>query len=223
VTRSTLAALAPFVLLSGCLGFGGKPPAYQLTLTPTSPPPVGQVQTAAITAPGQTVALHAGGQTTTLAAAVPPAAGSASLTIESFSAPAEIAVNRVPVDDGGHITYIKGGQWVEPPARLFARLIGDTVTTRTGRVVLSTAQSFATGSARLTGEVRRFGIDDAGGPAAVVTLDATLIRAREGGAIEKQRFEARVPVSSIDAASAGAALNTAANQVAQQVADWVGR
>jgi cholesterol transport system auxiliary component len=223
VTRSfPFAALAPFVLLGGCLGLGGKPPAFQLTLTPAAMPPVGQTQTAAITAPGQAVALKAGGQSTTLAAAIPPAAGSASLTIESFTAPAEISVARVPVDDAGHITYIKGGQWVEPPARLFARLIGDTVTARTGRVVLSSAQSFATGSAQLTGEVRRFGID-ASGPAAVVTFDATLIRAREGGAIEKQRFEARVPVSAVDAGAAGAALNTAANQVAQQVADWVGR
>ena len=90
-------------------------------------------------------------------------------------------------------------------------------------MVLSTAQSYATGSAQLTGELRRFGIDE-GGSAAVVTFDATLvIRSSEGGAVEKQRFEARVPVSSIDADGAGAGLNTAANQVATQVADWVGR
>jgi cholesterol transport system auxiliary component len=41
--------------------------------------------------------------------------------------------------------------------------------------------------------------------------------------VEKRRFEARVPVSAIDAASAGAALNDAANQVAVEVADWVGK
>ena len=40
--------------------------------------------------------------------------------------------------------------------------------------------------------------------------------------VEKRRFEARVPVGAIDAAQSGAALSQAANQVAQQVPDWVG-
>ncbi|MEY4271004.1 MAG: hypothetical protein RLZZ58_2220, partial [Pseudomonadota bacterium] len=37
------------------------------------------------------------------------------------------------------------------------------------------------------------------------------------------RFESRVPVTDFDAASVGAALNTAANKVADDVAAWVGR
>ena len=64
-----------------------------------------------------------------------------------------------------------------------------------------------------------------------MTFDATLVRdrpadangARAPQAFEKRRFEARVPVAAIDAASAGVALNRAANQVAMQVADWIGR
>jgi cholesterol transport system auxiliary component len=95
------------------------------------------------------------------------------------------------------------------------------VTVRTNRVVLSTAQSYQSGSATLTGELRRFGLD-AATRSAVVTFDAALIRTT-GGGIEKQRFEATVPVTTIDAAGAGAGLNQAANQVAAQVADWVGR
>lgn len=218
----TIPALLPLALVGGCISFGAKPPAALLTLTSTAQPTVGEAQRVALTAPGQAVALSAGGRTTTLAAAVPASAGAASLTIDSFSVPQQIATNRVPVERAGQVTYIKDALWVEPPARLFARLIGDTVTARTGRVVLSTAQSYATGSAQLTGELRRFGIDEAGA-AAVVTFDATLIRSSGGGTVEKQRFEARVPVAAIDAAGAGAGLNQAANQVAAQVADWVGR
>ena len=218
----TIPALLPLALVAGCISFGAKPPPALLTLTPAVQPAVGETQRVAITSPGQAVALSAGGRTTTLAAAVPATAGSASLTIDSFSVPQQIATNRVPVESGGQVSYIKGALWVEPPARLFARLIGDTVTARTGRVVLSTAQSYATGSAQLTGEVRRFGVDEAGS-AAVVTFDATLVRSSEGGAVEKRRFEARVPVSTIDATGAGTGLNDAANQVAAQVADWVGR
>ena len=56
----------------------------------------------------------------------------------------------------------------------------------------------------------------------MVIFDASLMRNGQT-AIEKRRFEARVPVGKIDAQSVGPALNQAANQVAQQVADWVGR
>jgi len=71
------------------------------------------------------------------------------------------------------------------------------------------------------GELRNFGID-AASSSAVVTFDAALVRG-EGGKVEKQRFEARVPVARIDAASVGQALNKGANQVAAEVADWIGK
>ena len=41
--------------------------------------------------------------------------------------------------------------------------------------------------------------------------------------IEKRRFEARVPVATIEANGSAAAINQAANQVAGEVADWVGK
>ena len=110
---------------------------------------------------------------------------------------------------------------MEPPARQFARLLSDTVTARTGRVVMSGAQSLADPGARLAGELRMFGVD-ASAREAVVTYDAALVR-DEGGALEKRRFEARVPVSAIETGPVGVALNQAANQVAGEVADWVGR
>jgi cholesterol transport system auxiliary component len=55
---------------------------------------------------------------------------------------------------------------------------------------------------------------------AVVVYDAAL--ARSGGAVETRRFAASVPVSAIDAPSAAAALNQAANQVASEIAAWIG-
>ena len=68
------------------------------------------------------------------------------------------------------------------------------------------------------GEVA-FGLD-ADASEAVVIYDAIL--ARGADAVESRRFEARVPVAAIDAASAPDALNRAANQVAVDVAAWVG-
>ena len=87
--------------------------------------------------------------------------------------------------------------------------------------MLSGAQSSVDPGARLSGELRSFGLDAAQNQA-VVVFDASLIRVN-AATIEKQRFEARIPVTTIDGASAAAGISAAANQVAQQVADWVGR
>ena len=119
------------------------------------------------------------------------------------------------------IAYVKDAQWVEPPARLFARLMSDTIAAKTGRVVLSTAQSFADPGARLTGELRQFGVD-AGTHQAVVVFDASLVR-NDRHVFEKRRFMATTPMAKVDAANVGFALNQAANQVAGEVADWVGK
>ncbi len=181
--------------LAGCISFGEKPPEVLLSITATEQVPVGQAQSSA---------------------------GARTITIQVPSVPQALANNRVPVQTGAtDIAYVKEAQWVEPPARQFARLLSDTVSARTGRVVMSGAQSLADPGARLAGELRGFGVD-ATTREAVVTYDAALVR-DEGGALEKRRFEARVPVSAIEPAPVGAALNQAANQVAGEVADWVGR
>ena len=198
-----LVILAPLVL-GGCIRFGAEPPPSLLTLTATTDVAVG---------------------------ATVDSASARSITIAVPLAAQELAVTRVPVRSGDtNVAYLKDAVWVEPPSRLFARLLSDTVSARTGRVVLSLRQSLSDPGARLGGELRQFGLDAATNEA-VVTYDATLVRDRPAAAsgarppqtFEKRRFEARVPVAAIDAASAGPALNAAANQVATEVADWVGR
>jgi cholesterol transport system auxiliary component len=187
-----LVALLP---LSACISFGAKPPPTLLTITAASSLPVGQVQNSA---------------------------NSATITIQVPAVSQALATNRVPVQASDTaIAYVAKAQWVEPPARLFARLLSDTVTAKTGRVVLSNAQSFADPGARLAGELRSFGVDAATSQA-VVTYDAALTRGA-ASVVEKRRFEARVPVARIEAGAVGVGLNQAANQVAAEVADWVGR
>jgi cholesterol transport system auxiliary component len=146
----------------------------------------------------------------------------ATITIMVPAVSQALASNRVPVQSGDTaIAYVAKAQWVEPPARLFARLLSDTVTGKTGRVVLSNAQSFADPGARLSGELRSFGADS-GSSAAVVIFDGSLMRS-PGGVIEKRRFEARVPIARIEPKLIGDGLNQAANQVAAEVADWIGK
>ena len=196
--RSSLlltAALPLAAALSGCISFGAKPPASLLSISSTASVPPGQTQSSA-TAPTITILV--------------PGASQA------------LAGVRVPVQaDQTSIAYVANAQWVEPPNRMFVRLLTDTVPARTGRIVLSSAQSFADPGAVLSGELRNFGVDAASSQA-VVTFDASLIRVT-GKVVEKRRFEARVPVSAVAAVPVGVGLNQAANQVAADVADWVGK
>ncbi len=195
--RSTksLLALTALASLSGCISFAAKPPASLLTLTSATTLPVNQTQSSS-TAP--------------------------TITIQVPAVAQSIAGVRIPVQASQtSIAYVAKAQWVEPPARLFARLLSDTIPPRTGRIVLSSAQSFSDPGAVLSGEIRSFGVD-AGTNMAVVAFDGSLIRST-GKVVEKRRFEARVPVSAIAAGPVGVALNQAANQVAVEVADWVGR
>jgi cholesterol transport system auxiliary component len=183
------------VSLSGCISFGGKPPKSLLTLTPAATLPVGESQRSNV---------------------------AATITIAVPSLPQELASSRIPVHSGGTaIAFVKDAQWVERPSQLFQRLLGDTITAKTGRLVLSSRQSMLDPGAYLMGELRRFGVEEET-KEAIVTYDAALIRGPES-VVEKRRFEARVQVTEIEAASAGAALNDAANQVAAQVAEWVGK
>ncbi len=186
-------SLALALPLTACLSFGGKPPKVLLTLTSTDTLPVGSTQSSAVVK---------------------------TITIQVPVVPQALAVARVPVQTGGQVTYVVDAAWVEAPQRLFARMMSDTIAAKTGRVVLTPAQSFADPGARLFGELRNFGVDG-DTHEAVVTFDASLIRG-DAAKVEKKRFEVRVPLPVINATTVGPALNQAANAVAGQVADWIG-
>lgn len=194
-TLSIAIGLLAALPLAGCISFGATPPDTLMKLEATAQVPVGQVQNSAT---------------------------AKSIVIGVPVTPQSLATQRVPVATSAtSVAYVKDAQWTEPPSRLFARVVSDTVSARTGRVVLSPVQAVAEANDDLEGELRTFGLD-AATREAVVTFDGALQRAGQP-ATEKRRFEARVAVAAIDAASAGPALNQAANQVASEVADWIGR
>lgn len=182
--------------LAACISFGAEPPPSLLTLETRAEVPVGEVRRVD---------------------------GAGAVTVLSLTTPQALATQRVPVQaTPTTIAYVEDAQWTEPPARLFARLLGDTIAARTGRVVLAGGQAVADPGTRLGGELRRFGLD-ATAREAVVTFDAQVARG-EANAVERRRFEARVPIAGeIDAQTAGLLLNDAANQVAVQVAEWIGQ
>lgn len=191
----SLAALALAPMLSGCLSLAPKPPLQLLTLQAAEAPP-----------PGQTVS----------------SATAHTLSLEVPVTPAAVAAPRVMVMTGADsVAYVKGAVWSEAPARLFARLLSDTVAARTGRIILSSSQALGDPGAHLSGELRSFGIDERKGEAVVVYI-ASLRRGADR-IYETRRFEGRAAIGKINENSVGPALNRAANQVAADVADWVGK
>lgn len=178
--------------LASCFG-GKKIPPTLLTLTSSAPAPASINRAAA---PGEAV------------------------TIDVPVVPKEIATTRVPALVGPTaVAYVKDLQWVESPDRLFQDLLQETVVRTTSRVVLDPRQSALDPGLRLTGTLSRFGYDAQEG-AVIVRYDGAL--STSGGTrVETRRFEARIPADGT-APTVGPALNAAANQVAIEVAQWLG-
>jgi len=190
--RLSLVALGA-LSLAACLGGGQKVPPTLLTLTSSAPAPASLNRTAA---PGQTI------------------------TIDIPVIPKELSTTRVPAQVGPTaIAYIQNLQWVESPDRLFQDLVQETVMRTTNRVVLDPRQSGFDPGVRLTGTLSRFGYDSQEGTV-IVRYDAAL-NVPGGTQVQTRRFEARAPADGT-AATVGPALNSAANQVAAEVAVWVG-
>ena len=180
--------------LSACISFGAKPPPSLLTLTSAAALPANA---------GRTVT------------------ASDAIAISIPITPQAIATTRVAVSDGAiAIAYVEKAVWVEPPARLFQRLLGETIAAKTGKTVLDPRQAALTPAIQLNGQLLRFGIDAANSDA-VIIYDAVMTR-DSGKNVTTRRFEARSPAAAIEANASGAALNRAANQVAADVATWVG-
>jgi cholesterol transport system auxiliary component len=153
-------------------------------------------------------------------AASAPRSGPASqaITVVVPVVPQELRTTRVPVRTGANqVAYLPNASWVEAPNALFARLLSDTIAAR-GRIVLDPSQFTLDPGIRLSGTLQSFGLV-ADTNEAVVIYDAAMARGPDR--IETRRFEARVPATT-DPAGAAAALNQAANQVAAEVAGWVG-
>jgi cholesterol transport system auxiliary component len=178
--------------LAACFG-GKKVPPTLLTLTSVAPLPASIARTAA--------------------------AGEA-LTIDVPVISKELSTTRVPALVGPTaVAYITGLQWVDSPDKLFQDLLQETVMRTTSRVVLDPRQASLDPGIALAGTLTRFGYDTAT-RAVVVRYDATLSGAGDAR-VATRRFEASVPADGT-AATVGPALNAAANQVAAQVATWIG-
>ena len=191
--KSLIATPLAALLLAGCISFGGKTPPSLLNLSADS-------------APAANAARSGSAQT--------------ALTVVIPSVPQKLRTPRVPVETGGtQVAYLKDAQWVEPPARLFQRLLSETLSAGGQRLVLTETELITGPGELLSGDLLNFGID-ADSNQAVVTYQAMRLT-NDGSMISQRRFEAREAVGELTPANAGTALNRAANRVAGEVSVWM--
>lgn len=188
-----LAALPLVLMVSGCIGLGGKVPDQLLTLT-----------SSVVAAPGST----ASGTVREAIAVIEPATAQ------------RLDVNRVPVQlSDTQVAYLDDAVWVEKPARLFRGLIAERIRAGGTRLVLDETDQQYAAATKLNGRLIDLGYD-ARNQTVVVRFEAVLNGA--DGRISTRRFESEVTGIAPKVGAVGPALNQAANDVAAQVAKWVG-
>lgn len=192
--RPLLVAAPLLLALPGCISLGGEPPESLLTLSAEARAPAG-----------------------------PGAGGGGSeqpvIAVLSFDTPAKLDVLRVPVAvSDTELAYLQEAFWVEKPARLFRRLVGETIRARGGAMVVDGDDTATLATVTMRGTLIDMGYEVAT-RSAVVRFDA--VRIDREGKVTTRRFEAREEGIPAEARAVGAGLNTAANRVAADVAAWV--
>lgn len=194
-------AIASALALSGCVSVGApvEPPESLLTLTSAATAPAGSGASSGVEGREGAIAV---------------------LTPE---VPAKLDVLRVPVTvSATEVAYLQDAVWIEKPARLFRRLLGETLRTASGEeqslLVLDTSDTPLRPTQTLRGTLIDLGYEPATS-AVVVRFEA--IHTLDDGRVMSRRFEAREEGVLPEAASVGPAINAAANTVAKEVAAWV--
>lgn len=186
-------SLAALLLLAGCISLGKKAPEKLISLTPEATAPAG--------------VMGNGG----LADAI---------TVLDPDADRRLDVQRVPVQvNASTVAYLRDAVWVERPARLFRRLLAETIRAGGKRLVFEGNDIEAGGKVVLSGRLVDMGYE-ASSHSVVVRYDALIENG--DGTVRSRRFEAVVPDVPAKAKRVAPALNKAANDVARQVAEWVG-
>ncbi|WP_232332764.1 ABC-type transport auxiliary lipoprotein family protein [Novosphingobium aquimarinum] len=185
--------LAGTVALSGCLGLGGKTPDQLISLTPRTAADTGAVSNGKM---------------------------SDAIVVLNPDTDRSLDMLRVPVRvDAATIAYLKDVAWVEKPARQFRALLAETLRAKTGRIVVEGGDFEVAGQTMIGGRLLQMGYD---APQQAVIVRFEAMRTGVDGTVTTRRLESRIPGVVAEAAPVASALNSAANDVAGQVADWVG-
>ena len=136
--------------------------------------------------------------------------------------PGMLQTLRIPVlTSDTTVEYLTGATWAEQPNREFQHVLADTIAAK-GIPVLDPRQSTAASGRTLSGALLDFSLDVRNPASAVVRVrfDAALTGVGKTP-FAIRRFDATAPVVSQNPTDVAIALNTAANQVAADVAAWI--
>lgn len=194
--KAALAAGAAALLLAGCVSLGGgKAPESLLTLSPLASPPAGASAVAGRDSAGRAI------------------------LVQLPDTPAKLDVLRLPVAvSDTELAYLGEAYWVEKPARLFRRLVGETARARGQALVIDNDDTPVLADVTLRGTLLDMDYD-ARTSSVVVRFEA--VRTEAGGKATSRRFEARESGVAAQPRAVGPAINRAANEVARDVADWL--
>ena len=184
--------LAGMLALSGCLS-QAKLPSTLLTLTPANSAAAGSGGTGSL---------------------------SDAIAVIEPAVPQKLDVTRLPVQiNASQVAYLKDAMWVEKPARQFRQLLAETIRAQGKRLVIDGTDRQYSAATKLSGQLLEMGYD-APSQSVLVRFEAVLEGA--DGKISTRRFESSVNGVAATPGQVGPALNTAANDVARQVVDWIG-
>jgi cholesterol transport system auxiliary component len=143
------------------------------------------------------------------------------IRVEDFDAPAELALDRIVVRRGAQeVLYTKGARWTDKPTRLMRSLVSDYLKANSKSIVASPTQIDVPIVYRLSGRLSAFHVRVDGAPTASVRFEALLNNTRNRAPVARV-FAAEAAADSDSPSAMAAALNTASNQVAKDVAAWV--
>ncbi|MDG2002528.1 MAG: ABC-type transport auxiliary lipoprotein family protein [Novosphingobium sp.] len=185
--------IAASLLLAGCISFGAKLPDQLINLTAQASAPAGEMAASS---------------------------GAQAIVVRDPETSRMLDVTRVPVQvDASTVAYLEDAVWVERPARLFRAVLAETIRAKGGRMVIEQSDVDMAGKQVLSGRLLFLGYD-ARDQAVVLRYDA-LLEASDGE-VKTRRFESVIPGIPAEATAVAPALNEAANEVAADVAEWVG-
>lgn len=184
--------LGASLMLSGCLGLGGKAPKQLISLSPTTSAQAGPATSAS---------------------------SADAIVLMDPDADRSLEMLRVPVRvNAATIAYLKDVAWVDKPSRQFRGLLAETLRARTSRLVVEDGDFDIVGRTLVTGRLLAMGYD---APSQSVVVRIDMQRQEKAGPITSRRFEAIVPGIEAKAEPVATALGQASNDVAGQVAAWL--
>lgn len=121
------------------------------------------------------------------------------------------------------IEYLARARWVDPPARLFSKLLEEQLRFAADGQVLSFRQIDAPFAYRLNSRLIDFHVDvsDKDNPRARVSLYLTLLTAPNPRVVSVTRVDVAAPLASTRPDAVAVTMNELANAAARQIADWL--